>query len=735
MRVGEDAGMTQGLLFGWVHLSDIHIGHGGARHRADQELVLRKLREDVAAQIAAGVPKPDVVLVTGDIAFSGACREVDEYTRAAEWLGKIAAAVGLGPDAVYVVPGNHDVQRPVDKPMAAKNLLKALRKGDDHLDDALQDADTRKQLAARQAHYLAFAKGFAPACRADRLDASGLYWHHTLDARGGLRVRLCGLNTALLAAAEEVFGTDKGALWLGNRQLADVLPAERDAREVVMVLSHHPFVEGWLRDERDARDWTRSHAHIHLSGHVHEAANERTRSGAGTDFVHIAAGAAHGEAMPEGVAAQHGYSFGAMLAEGDGVVLRVWPRRWSERGKRFQRDLEAADEQTGFATHRIAGVRLPGAGSSGGASRRTSAPSVVVGHAPVVASAAPDAWDLLCALEGLLDPQFERMLFLVEEAQRALIPSVSALRTMRAIELIRLLMQKPNGLQRLHSAIHEEPGPRHIGPMPLAVAIMPAQAPWATVKGCDAYGLWAEVTVAGVAFRMRWLPPGRFVMGSPESEEGRYDDEGPQYTVVLTQGLWLGEVPVTQALWKAVMGDNPSAFQGDDRPVELVSWGECQRFVKAMNKKVAGLDLRLPSEAEWEYACRAGTQGPTWLGANSGENLDRIAWYRENSGGGTHPVGGKAANPFGLHDMLGNLWEWCEDRYVPYQAVPVVDPPLPDSGIDRVIRSGCWNSRAAGVRAALRNWSLPDSRDVGLGFRLARGPSAPSQAGARRGPP
>lgn len=351
--------MTQGSLFAWLHLSDIHIGHGGASHQADQELVLRKLRADVAAQIKAGIPKPDVVLVTGDIAFSGACRDPEEYTRAAAWLKTVADTIGVGLESVYVVPGNHDVQRPVDKPLGAKTLLKSLRRGETHLDEALHDVETRKHLAARQANYLAFAQGVAPAVRSEAPDAPRLFWQDTLEARGGLRVRLCGLNTALLAAEEESFGTDKGALWLGKRQIAEVLPGSPEEGEVVIVLSHHPFSEGWLHDEKNARAWTRSNADIHLSGHVHDADNEQTISGAGGGFVHIAAAATHGEAVPEWVPAQHGYSFGALVAEGDGVVLRVWPRRWSDKLKKFLRNGETIDESAGCATHPIKRVKLP----------------------------------------------------------------------------------------------------------------------------------------------------------------------------------------------------------------------------------------------------------------------------------------------------------------------------------------------------------------------------------------
>ena len=187
---------------------------------------------------------------------------------------------------------------------------------------------------------------------------------------------------------------------------------------------------------------------------------------------------------------------------------------------------------------------------------------------------------------------------------------------------------------------------------------------------------------------MRWIPPGRFLMGSLEDEAGRYDWEGPQHEVTIARGFWLFDTPCTQALWQAVMdGDNPSRFQSPDRPVENVSWNDVQEFLTRINKKVSGLDLVLPSEAQWEYACRAGTTTALYtgeieiLGERNAPALDPITWYGGNSGvgfeldngydsgdwpkkqydhkrAGTRPVGLKAANPWGgLSDMLGNVWE------------------------------------------------------------------------------
>ncbi len=227
---------------------------------------------------------------------------------------------------------------------------------------------------------------------------------------------------------------------------------------------------------------------------------------------------------------------------------------------------------------------------------------------------------------------------------------------------------------------------------------------WATAAGRDRYGLWADAELEGVAVRFRWIPPGRFLMGSPTSEAGRYKEEGPQHEVTLTEGRWLADAPCTQALWEAVMGSNPSYFVSPDRPVEQVSWDDCQEFLQKLNERVPVLKARLPSEAEWEQACRAGTQTATWLGdleilgECNAPLLDEIAWYGGNSGqeyelengydssgwpnkqyphtkADTHPVRTKAASPLGLFDLLGNVYEWCMDWYGAYGEDAVTNPP------------------------------------------------------------
>lgn len=263
--------------------------------------------------------------------------------------------------------------------------------------------------------------------------------------------------------------------------------------------------------------------------------------------------------------------------------------------------------------------------------------------------------------------------------------------------------------------------------------------PWAVEWGQDRFGVFMGFAVGKVVQRLRWISPGTFLMGSPEGEAGRWDDEGPQHDVRLTRGFWLADTPCTQALWEAVMGNNPSRFQSSDRPVEMVSWRDCQKFLAALNRRVPGLGARLPSEAEWEYACRAGTTTATWAGDfeirgdNDAPVLDAIAWYDGNSGkdfdlkndphttAGTRVVRRKLPNPLGLYDMLGNVYEWCADWYAPYAAEPATDPTGPATGSSRVFRGGSWGSGARVVRAADRFADVPGDRDGYLGFRLARG--------------
>jgi len=223
------------------------------------------------------------------------------------------------------------------------------------------------------------------------------------------------------------------------------------------------------------------------------------------------------------------------------------------------------------------------------------------------------------------------------------------------------------------------------------------------------------------------IPEGTFMMGSPSDEPGRWNNER-QHRVTLSKGFYIQTTEVTQGQWRSIMGSNPSHFKscGDNCPAEQFSWNDCQDFIRRLNQKEGTNKYRLPTEAEWEYACRAESTtafangGITELKCAYDPNLDAMGWYCGNSGGKTHPVGQKKPNAWGLYDMHGNVWEWCQDRYEKnYPTGHVTDPKGPSSGTGRVLRGGSWDYSARYCRSALRGWGRPGYRAY-MGFRVAR---------------
>lgn len=228
----------------------------------------------------------------------------------------------------------------------------------------------------------------------------------------------------------------------------------------------------------------------------------------------------------------------------------------------------------------------------------------------------------------------------------------------------------------------------------------------------------------GVMLELLRCPAGSFQMGSPEDEAGRNPDE-TRHTVTLTRPFWMGKFEVTQAQWTALMAKDLSAFKGPDLPVDTVSWHEAMAFCQKLTERerLAGrlqleYEYRLPTEAEWEYACRAGSAA-----AYAGSGIsDEMGWYDSNSGGKPQPVGQKRANAWGLCDMHGNVWEWCNDWEKEYPAEPAAEPRGPPTGSNRVIRGGSWFNPARNCRSATRNGNFPSYRMGIVGFRVALAP-------------
>ncbi len=306
---------------------------------------------------------------------------------------------------------------------------------------------------------------------------------------------------------------------------------------------------------------------------------------------------------------------------------------------------------------------------------------------------------------------------------RAKVDRVAALRTALSVELrdtYILPSEAPRRAAELLTLIGSSEQDVKRWAIRVAVLQGPTQPSWATHYGRDQYGPWAELTIKGATQRFRYVPSGTFTMGSPDKERGRDKDE-PRVKVTLTQSYWLADSECTQGFFVAVAGNtHDSRFRGTDKPVDRISWEDCHRFLNTLNGQVAKLEAKLPTEAQWEYAARGGCDAPysSYQGALEESKLETIGWFAKNATSGTKDVKRRFPNVLGLHDMYGNLWEWCEDRYGNYSPTPVEDW-IGREEENHVARGGSWGDQPSKLRAANRLSVKSDMRTVYIGFRLA----------------
>ncbi|MDR3323848.1 MAG: formylglycine-generating enzyme family protein [Zoogloeaceae bacterium] len=241
-----------------------------------------------------------------------------------------------------------------------------------------------------------------------------------------------------------------------------------------------------------------------------------------------------------------------------------------------------------------------------------------------------------------------------------------------------------------------------------------------SVVGTEVSGGALSGYVNSVGMEFVRIPAGDFFMGTSQEppHDWVWEDEFPSHSMHISESFYLGKHEVTQSEWEAVMGKNPSHFQGADLPVENVSWDDIQIFIQRLNRKEETERYRLPTEAEWEYAARAGT---TTFWSFGNKSAGQYAWYSSNSDQQTHPVGQKEPNPWGLYDMHGNVWEWVEDWYdeTYYAKSPATDATGPAEGIRHVLRGGGWDCTTGYMRSAIRSFDLPENKNERSGFRLA----------------
>lgn len=344
-------------IFGWIHLSDLHFGHGDVTYQSEQKLVLHTLTGDVKKQVreirkSLGFSdwNPNAIIISGDVAFSADVRSSCEYSEARNWLLDLAKEVGIDKTNILMVPGNHDVERLNKREQPdAYRLLKALRAGEETIDDVLLSEHDRPRLLSRIKAFLQFAGQINPLHACLGSEQHSFCWNKEFVGSSipNIRIRTLGFNTALLCNDEN----DIKRLAIGTRALvAAINERSLGGTEVVMAVTHHPF--DWLRDEESARRWIASHAQIHLCGHIHDQKAESYRAGGADPFLRIVAGASHNDVTSPGIGS-HGYNIGLLLCSDNALVTRVWPRLWVDTQKDFRIDITNAVDGLQYVEHAL----------------------------------------------------------------------------------------------------------------------------------------------------------------------------------------------------------------------------------------------------------------------------------------------------------------------------------------------------------------------------------------------
>ncbi len=327
-------------LFSWLHLADLQFGPRKQEpHEWDQTLVFRAMQRDVIEQLRQPGRAPlDAVFLTGNVAAFG---RTYDFAEAAPFLDELSKRLSLSPEQVFVVPGNHDVDRSNDSNRQLRRLLRVLRDGEEALDEALADPQDRALLLERQSSFRDFASRFAPFCL-HKDSFEGPSWRHIIHTTGGLRLRILGLNTVLLSASPE----DRGQLRIGKQPALDLLEPALAPGELAIALSYHPLQGGWLADEVECAAWMQHYVHLHLSGPMHEEERATLRQEEPRGFVKLAAGALYNSAYQrEG----YTYNLAGVVASSDGELrLRLWPRFWSSKTKSFHPNMDVLTNEDSY---------------------------------------------------------------------------------------------------------------------------------------------------------------------------------------------------------------------------------------------------------------------------------------------------------------------------------------------------------------------------------------------------
>lgn len=619
--------------FSWLHFSDLHWGTDD--HKDYWGAIEPKMFADFEKLQKRCNCKWDAVFFTGDLVNSGKKAEFDKLTERIQRILDHLKKNNSDP-WLMVIPGNHDLVRPLHISSACKCLTQ-LWDNDDEIRNCIwkknEESDYLQMIRTAFENFNMWSNELDKLFKIPKPMKSGLLpGEFSVTVQKGIyNIGVIGLNTAFLQLTDSSY---REKLDTNPAQMVELCGVNHqdwvDKHDVCFLLTHHPME--WLspRSKNDFESVISPPGRfaLHLCGHQHEALLSRYSSGGADDYRNIECGYSlfglqtfKNWSKNSEEERRHGYSAGCIYFSDEKADLRIWPRL----GKKKQDNAWGFDPDPSFHIEDDGGIK--------------------------------------------------------------------------AISL------KLKTKRRGSSSID--------------------QTEWPDTKGRDNYGSFADFNIKGIVQRMRLINPGKFMMGSPDDEPERLDYE-MHHEVQLTRGFWLADTSCTQALWQAVMDKNPSKFKGAERPVENVSWTECMDFIKKINGLKPGLQLRLPTEAEWEYACRAGTVTPFSFGYNITPDQVNYDGNKPYAGGTkginrgeTVAVKELECNEWGLYQMHGNVSEWCFDWFDDYSTDSVIDPEGPPNGMYRVVRGGSWWEEGSDVRSAKRSRHTRSIR-FGPGLRLCR---------------
>jgi sulfatase modifying factor 1 len=660
------------MQLNWLHITDFHAGQGGQKRLwpQAQQLFFEQLPE-----LQAESGPWDLILFTGDLAFSGQPEQYHQVDELLETLRAEICKLQEQPPILLAVPGNHDLDRSLANAAHNREGLHNHRRWieDPKLRDIFWDSETSSIRQAVDEAFAEYSKWWKRQAVWTKPPPGLTITEGLLPGdfaatfeKDGIPFGILGLNSAFLQLTDEDY---RGKLGIGVEQFHAACGGNgvnwAAGQCANLLITHHPWawLEPTFQGELLQEIMGGRRFALHLCGHLHQTYSMEQRTGGGDARRLFQTRSLFGlERHGDGLQRRHGLCAGRLeidTASATGI-WQAWPRMYHLTGDDWDiipdPDLRL-DPASGRSSTRPKSFDLrPGC-------MRASAKTQVQ----------PD-------VESVAQPDTE------------LAKAIST------------------NLKAAPGLAEHPPGRPELTPV--------FSFPWACDWGEDDYGPWVAFRIKGLRQVLRWVPPGAFRGERPAR-------------AIISRGLWLADTTCTQGLWQAVMGRNPSRFQGQERPVENLSWDDVQDFLQRLNDMLPGLEARLPSEAEWEHGCRAGTETAFWFG-------DAITTDQVNYDG-NYPTGGapKGAyrkqtvdvtalpcNAWGLYQMHGNVWEWCSDWYADYPSGEQYDPEGPDTGVRRVCRGGGWFSHAVFCRSARRDHWRPDQRLDNQGFRLARGPEA-----------